>query len=348
MAIKHVIVHVVKRDKDGEKLTKQLRNSENDQKSLANKLTSDLLELFSNATLSIGEFGVNGDASLKPPFEQKLEKYYSENSSCSDFVKLTRELAGHFESTIIGRQLQSVKGGYIVFYQYTSRENDWLGVAILNRTDGIDVSGDLDIVASQLLDLKKLYLGAAINLSQWQSGLSERYIRFKAGLAGEVRDYFEAFIGCQRDKQAAKLETKSLKTAIRAFGIQQNLSEEVISHRIASAHSFIMEQQKAKKPVLLSHLANHVFPDASQEFVAHSTEIHDLPEDLAIDQTVLRSYLKISGRGKGLSISFDRDMLGKDVKYERGVLKLSDLPDSLKEAIEEELNSRKKDEINKK
>jgi nucleoid-associated protein len=347
MSIKHVIVHVVKRDKDGDKLSKQLRKTENDLKSLAAKLTSDLLELFSSATLSIGEFGINGDASLTPPFEQMLKKYYEPSSKCTNFVQLTSELANHFESTIIGRQLQSVKGGYLVFYQYTARENDWLGVAILNRTDGIDISGNLDIVASQLLDLNKLYLGAAINLTQWQSGMSERYIRFKAGLAGEVRDYFEAFIGCQRDKQAAKLETKSLKTAIREFGSQHNLSDEVISHRIAAAHSFIIEQQRAKKPVLLSHIANHVFPDLSNEFLCHSKNNHDLPEDLAIDQSVLRSYLKISGRGNGLSISFDRDMLGKDVIYERGVLKISDIPDTLKQAIEEEMSARASDKKDK-
>jgi nucleoid-associated protein len=340
MSIKHVIVHVVKRDEDGEKLSKQLRDKENDQKSLASKLTTDLLNLFSSASLSIGEFGVNGDESLKPPFEQQLERFYNESLKCTDFVKLTQELASYFESTIIGRQLHSVKGGYLVFYHYESRANDWLGVAILNRTDGIDVSGELDIVASQLLDLNKLYLGAAINLTQWRSGLSDRYIRFKTGLAGEVRDYFEAFIGCQRDKEAAKVETASLKKAIREFGVKQELSDDVISHRIAAAHTFIIEQQKSKKPVLLSHLANYVFPDASADFLIHTADNHSLSEELAIDQAVLRSYLKISGRGRGLSITFDRELLDKNIKYERGTLTITDLPDTLKFAIEEELKSR--------
>ena len=40
---------------------------------------------------------------------------------------------------------------------------------------------------------------------------------------------------------------------------------------------------------------------------------------------------------KGVSISFDREMLNTTVKYENGQLTFSEIPDSLRSAIEEEL-----------
>ena len=338
MAIKHVIIHVVKRDNDGERLSKKLRENENSTQGMAAQLTDGLLELFSNAHLNIGEFGVDGDNTVEPAFEQKLNRYYDDNCNCSNFVDLTKELADKFESVIVGDQLQSVKGGYLVFYQYERNNDDWLAIAILNKTEGIDVADNLEVVASEILDLKKLHLGAAVNLSQWRSDLSSRYIRFRTGLAAEVRDYFEKFIGCQRDKLAASLETKKLKNAIHDYAKDTcHMDDDVASQKIAQAHDFIKVQQKAGSQLHLSHVANHVFSDRAEDFCKHAREHYDLPEELAIDQKVLKSYRKISGRGKGVSISFDREMLNTTVKYENGQLTFSEIPDSLRSAIEEEL-----------
>lgn len=347
MAIKHVIIHVVKRDADGERLSKVLRDQENSTDGMAAQLTDGLIELFSNAHLNIGEFGVQGDNNVQPPFEQKLLKYYTQEDSfdCDNFIAMTKELALAYEAVIVGKQLQSVKGGYLVFYQYEKNGDEWLAVAILNKTEGIDVSANLDVVASEILDLKKLHLGAAINLSHWKGGLSTRYIRFRAGLASVVRDYFETFIGCQRDKLAAQVETKKLKDAIQVFAKDTcNMDDDVVSQKVAQAHDFIKEQQKLGNPVQLSHLANHVFPDKSAEFSTYAKDEHDLPEDLAIDAKILRRYKKISGRGKGISISFDREMLNNTIKYEGNELIFTDIPDSLRTAIEEEMNQQAADE----
>lgn len=344
MAIKNVIIHQVRRDKTGEKLTVQLRDTENNIDGLAAVLTEDLLDLFSNASLSIGEFQVLDDKEAQPVFEQKLKKYYDDDAECTDFAGLTKELSKRFESILVSKQLTSVKGGFLVFYQYETRGNNWLAVAILNKTDGIDVSKQLDVIASQVLDLKKLHLGAAINLTQWQTEMNSRYIRFRTGLAVEVRDYFEEFIGCQRDKEAAKHETKELKKAIRTFATNNyEFTEEQISGKVNTAHDFITEQQKEGNQILLSQIANRVFPDQPEEFVKEARENFNLPEDIAIHKASLRAYKKISGRGNGIAISFDSDMLGREVEYKDGVLSIKEIPISLKTALEEELAARKKD-----
>jgi len=337
MSIKHLIIHVVKRDKDGEPLTKHLRPKENEVKGLAAKLTDDLLALFSLASLSIGEFGVNSDTDLQPAFEQKLNQHY-DKLKCKDFTALTKDLAELYEGILKHNQLNTVKGGYLVFYQYESRKQEWLGVAILNKTGGINVSDTaLDVIPSQVLDLKKLHLGAAINLTQWQDGLSTRYIRFRTGLAAEVRDYFEEFIGCQRDKNASQIETNNLKDAVRNFARTTcKLDDDGVSQKLASTHDYITQKNKNGEEVCLSNIGKHVFPENNDDFVIHAREHYDLPEEIVIHKATLRSYKKITGKGNGLSISFDREMLGKQVVYENDTLLINEIPDSLREALEEE------------
>jgi nucleoid-associated protein len=347
MSIKHVIIHVVKRDKDGEKLEKQLRETENNLEGLTKTLTDDLIGLFSSTSLNIGEFGVDGDNELIPPFEKTLNKYYQKNLQCNDFVEMTKAFANRYEHVLIKNSLSSVKGGYLVFYHYEYRNEDWLAIAVLQRSEGVDIDTiKLDVISTQILELEKLHLGASINLTKWQQELSHRYIKFKTGRSSVIRDYFEEFIGCQRDKLAAVKETKSLRKAITEYAINElKLTLDQAQQKVATSLNFIKEQTKAENNILLSEVAKAVFPTASDDFLATAQLDHDLSEELAIDPSELRHYEKISGKGNGVSITFERDMLDKTVIYKDGILSFHEIPDLLKSEILEEYEIRAKTNV---
>jgi nucleoid-associated protein len=174
MAVKHVIIHVVMRNEKTGALEKNLRATENkmasnekDSTGVTAELANSLIDLFGSSSLNVGEFGINSNNELIPPFEQALKKYYTDDV-CSDFVKLTQALSEQYYRILIEDNLTNVKGGYLVFYQYKSRNNDWLAIAIVNKTEGIDVhSQSLDVIPSEILDLQTLHLAAAINLTKW-------------------------------------------------------------------------------------------------------------------------------------------------------------------------------------
>ena len=331
MAIKNVILHEVTRDKDGDPVVKNLRDEENSTDGLGSKLTEQLIELFSQSTLNIGEFGVDGDASLEPAFEQQLKRLQNKEKS---FVETTKDMAERFADIISEPKLQNVKGGILAFYIYEYRDNTLLAITVLNRIDGINASKDLNLSSATIIDLNRLHLGASINLTEWDEGLSCRYIKFKAGRSVEMRDYFESFIGCQRDKQAATRETSALKTAIKTYSTELGLDSDTTQSKLDSAHSFIQDQQKAGKEVLLTHIANAVFPDSTDDFLAIArNDKHQLSEQIAISQAELKRYVRLSGRGKGISISFDNELLGKTVTYEGEQLIFTDIPETLKQSI---------------
>ncbi len=331
MAIKNVILHEVTRKNDGDPVVTNLRDEENSIEGLGSKLTEQLIELFSQSTLNIGEFGVDGDSTLEPAFEQQLKRLQNKEKT---FVETTKDMAERFADIIREPKLQSVKGGILAFYMYEYRENTLLAITVLNRIDGINASKDLDLSSATIIDLNRLHLGASINLTDWDEGLSTRYIKFKTGRSVEMRDYFESFIGCQRDKEAATRETSALKTAIKTYSSELGLDSDETQSKLDSAHSFIQEQQKAGKEVLLTHVANAVFPDSTDDFLAIArNDEHQLSEQIAISSTELKRYVRLSGRGKGVSISFDNELLGKTVTFENEQLIFTDIPETLKQSI---------------
>lgn len=331
MAIKNVILHEVTRDKDGDPVVTNLRDEENSTEGLGSKLTEQLIELFSQSTLNIGEFGVDGDSTLEPAFEQQLKRLHNKEKT---FVETTKDMAERFADIISEPKLQSVKGGILAFYMYEYRKNTLLAITVLNRIDGINASKDLDLSSATIIDLNRLHLGASINLTDWNEDLSSRYIKFKTGRSVEMRDYFESFIGCQRDKQAATRETSALKTAIKTYSSELGLDSDETQSKLDSTHNFIQEQQKAGKEVLLTHVANAVFPDSTDNFLAVArNDKHQLSEQIAISSAELKRYVRLSGRGKGVSISFDNELLGKTVTFEDEQLIFTDIPETLKQSI---------------
>jgi nucleoid-associated protein len=341
VAINHVIIHEVKRDEDGGRVDENLREERNNAEGLAGSLTDDLISLFTHSTLNIGEFAVDGDSVLVPPFEQTLQAHY-EHLTCDDFVAMTQNMARRYARIMRRPNLQSVKGGLLVFYEYENRGKAWLALAVLQRADGYNTSDELDLEPSQIIDINKLHLGAAINLTDWEESLSTRYIKFKTGLAAEVRDYFEEYIGCQRDKQAAILETKNLKKAVQNYAQNSlNLSEDNTQQKIDDAHGFIKEKQKAGEEVKLSDVANRVFPESPDDFLDVARNTYDVGEEIAISNAELKKYLRISGKAGGVSISFDRNLLGSQVIYSDGKLTFNEIPAVLEAEITEELNSRR-------
>lgn len=342
MAINHVIIHEVKRYEDGGRVDENLRAEENDAAGLAGSLTDDLISLFTHSTLNIGEFAVDGDSALIPPFEQTLEANY-DHLFCDDFVSMTQNMARRYATIMRRPNLQSVKGGLLVFYEYESRGKTWLALAVLQRADGYNTSDDLELEASQIIDIDKLHLGAAINLTDWKEDLSTRYIKFKTGLAAEVRDYFEEFIGCQRDKQAAILETKNLKKAIQDYAQNSlNLNEDNTQQKIDDAHGFIKEKQKAGEEIKLTDVANRVFPESPEQFLDVARNTYEVGEEVAVSNAELKKYLRISGKAGGVSISFDRNLLGSQVIYsDDRKLTFNEIPQSLEAEIAEELNNRR-------
>ena len=215
-----------------------------------------------------------------------------------------------------------------------------LSMAVLRKSSGVDISDSLEVISSESIDLSKLHLGASINLSRWRKGIDTRYIKFKVGSASDVRDYFQDYIGCQRDKEAAIIETDGLKDAIKNFVSKEFGEDKVLEVlKLDNAHSYIKEVLKKEDRVLLSNLAKVLFPDRDTDFLKFVSENHSIGEEILIDKKGLRRFLVFSGKSDGISLSFPREMLQKEVVFENEQLIFKKIPDDLKKEIISELGT---------
>lgn len=328
MGIRHIIIHEVRRAKaaaEGQEDTiiSKIKDEENDVSKLDTDLAIGLLKLFTKASLYVGEFALNGDTNAEPAFEQKLIAFYDEKPVCSDFVEMTNQLALHFETIL--KNDKRINGGYLVFFEYETGSQVRLAVAVINKTKGTDVDNELNFVVREILDLEKLHLGATINLSEWMDGISCRYIRFKKGHADEVRDYFEKFIGCTVDSNAAREETEQLKTAIEDYVLNKlNLTQEQVDTKLINTHGYITECLKNNDDVLLQNIAKHVFTDKSDDFFAYASEQHNLSDNISISRGVLNNFRKVSSRNRELTLSIARHLIGRQIFRNNGKLEIDE------------------------
>ncbi len=334
MSIQHIITHEIRRAKSyktddsnsensEDNIISKIKDKENDISKLDADLKVDLIQLFTKASLYVGEFAVNDDPDIEPAFEQKLKNFYVGSTSCKDFVQLTIELASHFEEIL--KNDKRINGGYLVFFEYQVADQVKLAIAVINKTKGTDVDQDLNFIAREILDIEKLHLGATININDWIEGLSQRYIRFKKGNANEVRDYFEKFIGCAVDKNAPREETRSLKSAIESFIKDElKLDHTQTDIKLAEAHNFITEKLKNSEDVLLEHVANRLFPERSEDFFKHASDKHNLSNHIKISKGVLRDFKKISSSNKDVSLSVARHLIGKQIDRKNGKIEIDE------------------------
>lgn len=325
MGIQHIIVHEIRRVKDGRKSTDTLivkiKNSENDLKKLKSELAADLLKLFSRSSLMVGQFSIGKDKDKKPAFEQVLDTFYSEEN-CSNFVEMTKELATHFKTFL--DEKKSILGGFLVFFEFKGDEHTKLAVAVINKSNATDINPDLDFIAKEILDLEKLHLGAAINITEWHDEFSERYIRFKNGQADSLTDYFQDFIGCVIDKEAASEETKKLKEAIESFATNKlKFTQSEAGEYLALAHGYINECITKGDDVVLMNVAKHVFPSDSDDFFEYASDGHNLSGILQISTSELKGFKKFSSTRKDLSITFAKALLNNQIKFEDDTLKIN-------------------------
>ncbi|HHC4199693.1 TPA: nucleoid-associated protein [Klebsiella variicola subsp. variicola] len=336
--IHHFIVHQIVRDSARAAFLKE-RFEENAIDEMTTEVVSSLLSLFNKSGLQTGSFS---QESGKPKFEQTLLKYSNnsgENFIFDDFTQMTIDLARILEGEMNRGGGKSAKPNYIVFFHHTVNDVDYLSVVTLLETKGFKLE-NLSFQHVDRLDLDKLHLAARINLHHWVDEMEERYISFRIGRTGEMRDYFQDFIGCLEFTEA-KLETKSLIDAIKECCFDIFSDNAVRTNEVLElAEKYCRESKDEDGKISIIALGKHLFPD-NDDYLLEKTQSdkYKLSERVSIDNRSLKGLVRYRGSDKKMSISFDADLLtSKEIEYDRasGSLKFHKIPKDLKSSLDKE------------
>ena len=341
MAIKHIIVHELAKE-PLEKVVPNLRGEENPKNDHADRVSSQLANLFK--AMNIGSFTKLDHPSLPgPPFESLLIKYFDGNDF-KDFVAFSHAAAELLVSKLNEPTAQQAKGGYLLFNHYLHQTKHFISVVLLRMRQGISLAEDLSFTEVDELNLDTLHMAARINLTDWKTSGGDRYIAFKIGRqAREVTDYFSNFIGC-REYTLAKADTRALVDATRDYCERRELDEPDTLAARRAVEGLCRDHLRNEKTITLegiSKLLDAHYPPENEEdhdlFLTIAQTDYSLTNTPAIDKNTLRRFVRFSGRTTKLYISFDAELLEEGgLKYDRESksLTITELPDSLLQDLE--------------
>ncbi len=342
MEIKNVILHNLIKEEKSTKVELDDRKEENEVNESALQLSKGINEKFNSTGLNTGHFEKPEEDDQLTRFEFLLEKYYDEGFE--SFVGFTKSAAGYLQKQLMSAP--SAKGGHLWFNHYTHAGEHFLSVVLLREKTVMRID-KLELEQFDSVDLDKLHMAARINLTRWRNvdEQSNRYISFKIGKeAKKVTDYFAKFIGCKEFTQAAS-DTKALVKCVEDYCRHHRFSDDKTEKVKNKAHDQIVEWRKEETQTIhlssLSTVLDATFlPDDADEDIKgqflriSQGEPYHLNNELATDPNALRRLKKYSGRNKLISLSFDAKLLGNAVKYDGGVLTITEIPKTLKDQLE--------------
>jgi nucleoid-associated protein len=254
-----------------------------------------------------------------------------------DFYDFSIEATKHLVKTITDEAM--LETGYVVFSLYNYLATDYLLIAMLDTKDSMSVNQQLDLTSNKFLELSKMQIAVRIDLTQLDvSAQNERYISFIKGRMGrKVSDFFMSFIGCEE-----KVDTKSqnkqfvqhLDTYLSAQPLDANEKHE---HRQSIA-KYYKEKADLGEEIAIDEV-DSVLPAMSQvdhSFTQYNAGLEQpLEPKFQPDKSMINAINKFSGAGGGVSVSFERKLLGQRIHYDvnTDTLTISGLPPNLKDQL---------------
>ncbi|GFO57416.1 nucleoid-associated protein [Geomonas sp. Red276] len=294
-------------------------------------LLTEILKLYNNK--SARAYGIFQSDQENYPFSKYVDQYLVDPD---EFINFTVNAMQTLQKEIKDSTLAT--GGYISFIHYQTDDRNYIMVVMLNDKTGTAIDETLHIKETIHLDMSKLHFAARLNVTDWKSGGNRKYLSFIKGRGADgISQYFRKFVGCDEFTDSRKL-TEKLIQAVNDFAAHKGLSEEDRENLKKTCFDFCDGRRRKKEPVLLEELANCVWEVVPEEFLAFiNSEKYQLSNSFEPHRDTLRRLYRFSGKEKGLTISFDSELLGKRVHYNKKneTLTINGLPKELKQDLDE-------------
>ncbi len=292
-------------------------------------LLGDLNEHYNARTTKV--WGLFSDDHASFPLSGWLSAWLDEQQ---DFLALSCQCAERLNSLM--NESPMALGGHLLLAHYRQGMSDFLLVALLPHSQGVSIDASQSLQGVRHLDLAQVQMAARINLSEWRGNpQSKQYISFLKGRSGKKSDYFRDCLGCVEGVDAAT-ETRTLLKAFSDYVESTELAEEQAREKTDTLIDYAAGQARLGQPITLQELSGLLDEEQPQAFYEHiRNSDYGLAPEIPADRRTLNQFRRFTGRGEGMSISFDAHLLGSAIEYDedRGVLIIRQLPARLKDQL---------------
>ena len=231
--------------------------------------------------------------------------------------------------------------GTLILCQYNFLATDYLFIALLDSRISMLVDENLEIRRTEYLDITQFDIAARINLTDLQvNANSNRYLTFIKGRVGrKISDFFMDFLGAEEGLNP-QVQNQCLLQAVSDYCEQGELSKEQTQAVKKQVYEYCKGQIASGDEIALTELSANLPTLNERPFVTFTEEQdYGLEETIPPVRSALKTLTKFSGSGKGVTLSFDADLLNNRVEWDplTDTLTIKGIPPNLKDQLQKAL-----------
>lgn len=332
--VNQIVLHQLIKQADGEsnKMECILRN---ELLPITPEVEQMMLQLNQGYQNKAKAFGVFQENSL---FAQQLNRLLEQEVEFLGFSQYATKLLAEELS-----KYNFADSGTLILCQYNFLATDYLFIALLDSRHSMLVDEHLDIRRTEYLDITQFDIAARVNLTDLQvNANSNRYLTFIKGRVGrKISDFFMDFLGAEEGLNP-QVQNQCLLQAVSDYCEQGDLNKEQTQAVKKQVFEYCKGQLAGGEDIELTELSDNLPRLNEQSFVAFAeAQDYGLEESIPPVRSALKTLTKFSGAGKGVTLSFDADLLNNRIHWDpvADVLTIKGLPPNLKDQLQKALKS---------
>ena len=231
--------------------------------------------------------------------------------------------------------------GTLILCQYNFLATDYLFIALLDSRISMLVDENLEIRRTEYLDITQFDIAARINLTDLQvNANSNRYLTFIKGRVGrKISDFFMDFLGAEEGLNP-HVQNQCLLQAVSDYCEQGELNKEQTQAVKKQVFEYCKGQLASGDEIALTELSANLPTLNERPFVTFTEEQdYGLEETIPPVRSALKTLTKFSGSGKGVTLSFDADLLNSRIEWDplTDTLTIKGIPPNLKDQLQKAL-----------
>ena len=231
--------------------------------------------------------------------------------------------------------------GTLILCQYNLLSTDYLFIALLDSRISMLVDENLEIRRTEYLDITQFDIAARINLTDLQvNANSNRYLTFIKGRVGrKISDFFMDFLGAEEGLNP-QVQNQCLLQAVSDYCEQGELNKEQTQAVKKQVFEYCKGQLASGDEIALTELSANLPTLNERPFVTFTEEQdYGLEETIPPVRSALKTLTKFSGSGKGVTLSFDADLLNNRIEWDplTDTLTIKGIPPNLKDQLQKAL-----------
>lgn len=231
--------------------------------------------------------------------------------------------------------------GTLILCQYNFLATDYLFIALLDSRISMLVDENLEIHRTEYLDITQFDIAACINLTDLQvNANSNRSLTFIKGRVGrKISDFFMDFLGAEEGLNP-QVQNQCLLQAVSDYCEQGELNKEQTQAVKKQVFEYCKGQLASGDEIALTELSANLPTLNERPFVTFTEEQdYGLEETIPPVRSALKTLTKFSGSGKGVTLSFDADLLNNRIEWDplTDTLTIKGIPPNLKDQLQKAL-----------